>query len=231
MKVTVLQNIMNANDQLAVENQKLLDKYKILSINIMSSPGAGKTTLLLETIKRLKDKVRIGVIEADIASSIDADKISREGVPAIQINTGGQCHIDANMVKSALDKLPLKDLDLIFVENVGNLICPADFKIGTHKNVMLLSVPEGHDKPYKYPLIFTTSEAVIVSKMDYLPLSDFDLKIFKEVVTGLNPGARILPMSARSGEGMDGLDKMAGSSAEAGQIKCRRKRWRSGLRE
>ena len=110
-------------------------------------------------------------------------------VPAIQINTGGQCHIDANMVKSALDKLPLKDLDLIFVENVGNLICPADFKIGTHKNVMLLSVPEGHDKPYKYPLIFTTSEAVIISKMDYLPLSDFDMKTFKEVVTGLNPRA------------------------------------------
>jgi hydrogenase nickel incorporation protein HypB len=203
MKVTVLQNIMNANDQLAVENQKLLDKYKILSINIMSSPGAGKTTLLLETIKRLKDKMRIAVIEADIASSIDADKINREGVPAIQINTGGQCHIDANMVKSALDRLPLKDLDLIFVENVGNLICPADFKIGTHKNVMLLSVPEGHDKPYKYPLIFTTSEAVIISKMDYLPLSDFDVKVFKEVVTGLNPGARILPMSARSGEGME----------------------------
>jgi hydrogenase nickel incorporation protein HypB len=202
MKVTVLQNIMNANDQLAAENLKLLDKYKILSINIMSSPGAGKTTLLMETIKRLKAKVRIGVIEADIASSIDADKISREGVPAIQINTGGQCHIDANMVKSALDRLPLKDLDLIFVENVGNLICPADFKIGTHKNVMLLSVPEGHDKPYKYPLIFTTSEAVIISKMDYLPLSDFDVKIFKEVVTGLNPGAKILPMSARSGEGM-----------------------------
>jgi hydrogenase nickel incorporation protein HypB len=202
MKVTVLQNIMNANDQLAVENQKLLDKHKILSINIMSSPGAGKTTLLLETIRRLKAKVRIGVIEADIASTIDADKISQEGVPAIQINTGGQCHIDANMVKSALDRLPLKDLDLIFVENVGNLICPADFKIGTHLNVMLLSVPEGHDKPYKYPLIFTTSQAVIISKMDYLPLSDFNMKIFKEVVTGLNPEAAIIPMSARNGDGI-----------------------------
>jgi hydrogenase nickel incorporation protein HypB len=203
MKVTVLQNIMNANDQLALENQKLLDKHKILAVNVMSSPGAGKTTLLLATIKRLKEKIRIAVIEADIASSIDADKISQEGVPAIQINTGGQCHIDANMVKSALDRLPLKELDLIFVENVGNLICPADFKIGTHKNVMLLSVPEGHDKPYKYPLIFTTSEAVIISKMDYLPLSDFDMKIFKEVVTGLNSEAKILPMSARCGEGLE----------------------------
>jgi len=202
MKVPVLQNILSANDQIAARNQALLVQHRVLAVNVMSSPGAGKTTLLMETIKRLKGKVRIGVIEADIASSIDADKISREGVPAIQINTGGQCHIDANMVKSALDRLPLKDLDLIFVENVGNLICPADFKIGTLKNVMLLSVPEGHDKPYKYPLIFTTSEAVIVSKMDYLPLSDFDLKIFKEVVTGLNPGAKILPMSARSGEGL-----------------------------
>jgi hydrogenase nickel incorporation protein HypB len=168
----------------------------------MSSPGAGKTTLLLETIKRLKSKYRIAVIEADIASSIDADKISREGIPAIQINTGGQCHIDANMIKSALDSLPLPELDLIFVENVGNLICPADFKIGTHINVMLLSVPEGHDKPYKYPLIFTTSEAIIISKMDYLPLSDFDMKTFREAVNGLHPQAAILPISARSGEGL-----------------------------
>lgn len=202
MKVTVLQNIMNANDQMALENQKLLDKHKILSINVMSSPGAGKTTLLLETIKRLKTKYRMAVIEADIASSIDADKISQEGIPAIQINTGGQCHIDANMIKSALNSLPLPELDLIFVENVGNLICPADFKIGAHINVMLLSVPEGHDKPYKYPLIFTTSEAIIISKIDYLPLSDFDMKIFREAVKGLHPGAVILPISARSGEGL-----------------------------
>jgi hydrogenase nickel incorporation protein HypB len=202
MKVTVLQNIMNANDQMALDNQKLLDNHKITAINIMSSPGAGKTTLLLETIKRLKSRVRIAVIEADIASSIDADKISQEGVPAIQINTGGQCHIDANMVKSALDQLALANLDLIFVENVGNLICPADFKIGTHLNVMLLSVPEGHDKPYKYPLIFTTSQAVIISKIDYLPMSDFDMKIFREVVSGMNPQARILALSARNGQGI-----------------------------
>ncbi|HSW57046.1 MAG TPA: hydrogenase nickel incorporation protein HypB [Dehalococcoidales bacterium] len=202
MEVTVLKNIMNANDQLAADNQKLLDKHKILGINVMSSPGAGKTTLLIETIRRLKTKFRIAVIEADIASSIDADKISQENVSAIQINTGGQCHIDANMVRSALDKLPLEKLDLIFVENVGNLICPADFKIGTHKNVMLLSVPEGHDKPFKYPLIFITSEAVIISKMDYLPLSDFNLQVFKETVSGMNAGGKILPVSARTGEGM-----------------------------
>ncbi len=203
MKVTVLQNIMNANDQLAAENQTLLNNHKILAVNIMSSPGAGKTTLLIETIRRLKAEVRIAVIEADIASSIDADKISREDIPVIQINTGGQCHIDANMVKTALDRLPLKELDLIFVENVGNLICPADFKIGTHINVMLLSVPEGHDKPYKYPLMFTTSQSVIISKMDYLPLSDFNIQVFKEVVAGLNAAAAILPISARTGQGLE----------------------------
>jgi hydrogenase nickel incorporation protein HypB len=202
MKVTVLQNIMNANDQIAARNQALLDQHKVLAVNIMSSPGAGKTTLLLETIKRLKEKIRIAVIEADIASTIDADKISREGVPALQINTGGQCHIDANMVNNALDKLVLNDLDLIFVENVGNLICPANFKIGAHKSVVLLSVPEGDDKPYKYPLIFTTTDAIIISKMDYLPLSDFNIASFIKTVSGMNPGASIFPVSARTGQGM-----------------------------
>jgi hydrogenase nickel incorporation protein HypB len=202
MKVTVLQNIMNANDQLATRNQSLLDLNKVLAVNIMSSPGAGKTTLLVETIKRLKERFRIAVIEADIASTIDADKISREGVPALQINTGGQCHIDANMVNNALDKLALKDLDLIFVENVGNLICPADFKIGAHKSVMLLSVPEGDDKPFKYPLMFTTTDVIIISKMDYLPLSDFNVASFTKTVSGMNPGARIFPVSARTGQGM-----------------------------
>ena len=204
MKVTVLKNIMSANDQLAAKNQALLDKHKVLGINIMSSPGAGKTTLLLKTITRLKNNVKMAVIEADIASTIDADKISQEGIPAIQINTGGQCHIDANMVASALEKLPLKEIDLLFVENVGNLICTADFKIGAQKSVMLLSVPEGHDKPFKYPLMFATTDVVIVSKMDYLPLSDFDLKIFDKTVKGMNPAARIFHISAKTGEGMDG---------------------------
>jgi hydrogenase nickel incorporation protein HypB len=202
MKVTVLQNIMNANDQLAVENRTALDRHKILSFNILSSPGAGKTTLLMETIKRLKDKYRIAVIEADVASSLDADKIGREGVQTLQINTGGQCHTDANMIKNALEKMDLDTIDLLFVENVGNLICTADFKIGTHKNVMLLSVPEGHDKPYKYPLIFTTCEAVLISKTDYLPLSDFDVEAFKKAVTGMNPGVKIMAVSARTGEGV-----------------------------
>jgi hydrogenase nickel incorporation protein HypB len=203
MKVTVLQNILNANDQLAAKNQALLDKNRVLAVNVMSSPGAGKTTLLLETIARLKDKYKIAVIEADIASTIDADKIIKEGVPAVQINTGGQCHIDANMVASALDQLDLPSIQLLFVENVGNLICTADFRIGTQKSVMLLSVPEGHDKPFKYPLMFTSTDAVIVSKMDYLPLSDFDLATFDKTVKGMNPHASILHISAKTGAGVD----------------------------
>lgn len=204
MKVTVLQNIMNANDQIAARNRAVLDEKKVMALNITSSPGAGKTTLLMETIKFLKGKIRMGVIEADIASTIDADKINKEGIPAIQINTGGQCHIDANMVSNALEQLPLSDIDLLFVENVGNLICTADFQIGTQKNVMLLSIPEGHDKPFKYPIMFTTTDAIIVSKMDYLPLSDFDLNAFDKVVMGMNPKAKIFHLSAKTGEGMKG---------------------------
>jgi hydrogenase nickel incorporation protein HypB len=203
MKVTVLQNIMNANDQIAAQNKVLLEKNKVIAINVMSSPGAGKTTLLLETIRRLKNKVRIAVIEADIASTIDADKISREGVPAIQINTGGQCHIDANMVGKGLEQLALKDIDFLFIENVGNLVCPAEFKIGTQKSVMLLSIPEGDDKPYKYPLMFSTVDAVLISKMDYLPFSDFNLETFSQAVKGMNPKAKLFRVSSRSGEGMD----------------------------
>jgi hydrogenase nickel incorporation protein HypB len=203
MKVTVLQNIMSANDQIAARNNELLVKQKIMGVNVMSSPGAGKTTFLLDTFRRLNKKIRVAVIEADIASTVDADKIIKEGTQAIQINTGGQCHIDAIMVANALDQLPLKDIDLIFVENVGNLICTADFRIGMQKSIMLLSVPEGHDKPYKYPLMFTTVDAVIVSKMDYLPLSDFNLDEFSKTVSGMNPKAKQFHVSAKTGEGMD----------------------------
>jgi hydrogenase nickel incorporation protein HypB len=203
MKVTVLENIMNANDQIAARNEDLLNKSHVLAINIMSSPGAGKTTLLLETIRRLKDKTRIAVIEADIASTIDADKIIKEGIPALQINTGGQCHTDANMLNHALEKLKLKDIDLLFIENVGNLICPAEFKIGAKKSVMLLSVPEGDDKPYKYPLMFTTVDAIIISKTDFLPLSDFNVTQFKKTVAGMNPKAGLFQVSAKTGDGMD----------------------------
>jgi len=203
MKVKVLKNILDANQQIASRNQQMLDSKGVLAINIMSSPGAGKTSLILHTINRLKDKVRVGVIEGDIASSIDADRISEAGVPVVQINTGGECHLDANMVGNALDSLSLDEIDLLLIENVGNLICPAEFKTGAHKRVMLLSLPEGDDKPYKYPLMFTESEVIIVNKVDLLPVLDFDFTAFHHVVTGLNPGVRIFRLSCRTGEGIE----------------------------
>jgi hydrogenase nickel incorporation protein HypB len=202
MKVTVLQNIMNANDKIAAKNHDLLNNNSVLAINVMSSPGAGKTSLILETIRRLRDKVRMCVVEADIASTMDADRIIREGVPAVQINTGGECHTDANMFSAALEKLPLADIDLLFLENVGNLVCPAEFRIGTQKNIMLLSVPEGDDKPYKYPLMFSSVDAVVISKMDYLPLSDFNIGKFENTIKGMNPRAQIFHVSVKTGEGV-----------------------------
>lgn len=202
MKVKVLQNILDANDQMANRNRQVLDKAGVLAINIMSSPGAGKTSLILQTIARLKDRVRIAVIEGDIASTIDADRISKEGVSVVQINTGGACHLDANMVSNALDSLSLEDTDLLLIENVGNLVCPAEFKTGAHKRVMLLSVPEGNDKPYKYPLMFTESAVIIVNKIDLLPLLDFDVTAFRQAVTGLNPNVKIFPVSCKTGEGI-----------------------------
>jgi hydrogenase nickel incorporation protein HypB len=204
MKIKVLRNILDANDQIAARNQELLDKNNILALNIMSSPGAGKTSLIMETIKRLKDRAGIAVIEGDIASTIDADRISQQEVPVVQINTGGQCHIDANMVNNALESLSLQDIDLLLLENVGNLVCPAEFRTGAHKRVMLLSVPEGDDKPYKYPLMFSLSEVIIVNKIDMLSLSDFDMNAFRQVVTGLNSRARIFPLSCKTGEGFEG---------------------------
>lgn len=202
MKVTVLQDIMNANDKIAAKNQDILNQNKVMSINVMSSPGAGKTSLILETIKQLKDKFKICVIEADIASTMDAERIVKEGVPAIQINTGGECHTDANMFSAALERLPLIDIELLFLENVGNLVCPAEFRIGTQKNIMLLSVPEGDDKPYKYPLMFSTVDAVVISKMDYLSLSDFNLDQFEKAVKGMNPKVKIFKVSVKTGEGV-----------------------------
>lgn len=202
MKVKVLQNILDANDQMANRNRQALDKAEVLAINIMSSPGAGKTSLILQTIARLKDRVRIAVIEGDIASTIDADRIGEEGVSVVQINTGGACHLDANMVSNALDSLSLEDTDLLLIENVGNLVCPAEFKTGAHKRVMLLSIPEGNDKPYKYPLMFTESAVIIVNKIDLLPLLDFDVTAFRQAVTGLNPNVKIFPVSCKTGEGI-----------------------------
>jgi hydrogenase nickel incorporation protein HypB len=172
-------------------------------INITSSPGAGKTSLIMQTIGRLKEKARMAVIEGDIASSIDADKVSGEGIPAIQINTAGACHLDANMIRKALDNLDLDHTDLIVIENVGNLICPAEFALGAHKQVLILSVPEGDDKPHKYPLMFTQADVILINKTDVLPHFDFNMSAFSKAVSGLNPAAAVYPISAKTGEGLE----------------------------
>lgn len=212
--ITVKEKILAANTKKAETNRKLLGCHNIRMINIMSSPGSGKTSLILQTISRLKHKYRIAVIEGDIASSIDSDKISRQNIPAIQINTAGGCHLDAQMIKKALDKLDLDSIDLVFIENVGNLVCTADFDLGAHKNVVILSIPEGDDKPYKYPVMFSEADVVLVNKTDVLPYFDFKLDDFPGIIWGLNPSARVFPISAKTEEGMgcwfSWIDEMLG---------------------
>lgn len=203
-KISVKKDILSANSKTAGLIRSGLDKHNVRMINIMSSPGSGKTSLIIRTINRFKDVYGIAVIEGDVASSIDAERISRLNVRAVQINTGGGCHLDANMIERALADLELDQLDLIFIENVGNLVCTADFDLGAHKNVVILSIPEGDDKPYKYPVIFMEAHVVLINKIDVLPYFDFDLDSFPEIINGLNPSAAVLAMSAKSGEGMDG---------------------------
>jgi hydrogenase nickel incorporation protein HypB len=202
MEIKVLKDILSANDQIAQENRRMLDDSGVLSLNVMATPGAGKTSLILQTISGLKAKTRIGVIEGDISSTIDAERVAKEGVPVLQINTGGECHLDANMLQRALKNMPLKDIDLLIVENVGNLICTAEFKLGVHKNVVISSVPEGHDKPLKYPLMFTVADVILVNKMDLLPYSNFDLAAYIKAVKGLNPKVDVIDVSCTTGEGI-----------------------------
>jgi hydrogenase nickel incorporation protein HypB len=200
--VPVREKILSANDRIAEENRSRLRAAGVTTINIMASPGAGKTTLLMATISALQGTRRVGVIEGDVASQVDADTIAATGTPVVQINTGGGCHLDAAMIRQALDALPLDELDMLFIENVGNLICPVGFDLGQTRHVALLSTPEGHDKPYKYPSIFEAVDLVLVTKIDLLPHLDFDLDAFRSLVAGLNPNAPVLPLSARTGEGM-----------------------------
>lgn len=202
-KIAVKQNILGANKEKAETLRKLLDTHHTLMINIMSASGSGKTSLIIQTIAHFKTKYRIAVIKGDIASSIDTDKITRLNVPAIQINTAGGCHLDAQMIEKALGTLDLAPLDLIFIENVGNLVCTADFDLGAHREVVILSVPEGDDKPRKYPVMFVEADAVLVNKIDVLPYFDFNLDSFPEIISGLNPSAKIYPVSAKTGEGLD----------------------------
>jgi hydrogenase nickel incorporation protein HypB len=169
----------------------------------MSSPGAGKTSLILETIRGLKEKTRVGVIEGDISSTLDADSIGKEGVPVIQINTGGECHLDANMTQSALDNMPLTDIELLLIENVGNLVCPAEFAIGEHKKVLISSIPEGDDKPFKYPLMFHKADVVLINKIDLLPYLRFDTEVFSQAIKRINEKVDIFQISCATGQGIE----------------------------
>ena len=201
--IEVKEDIMSDNDAVAKSLKDRLFKEKTFLINLMSSPGAGKTSLILKTFEGLKNELRIGVIEADIDSMVDAEKVAAQGVAAVQLRTGGFCHLDASMVEKGLNSMDLSKLDLIIIENVGNLVCPAEFDTGAIKNVMILSVPEGDDKPLKYPLMFSVCDVLLVNKMDYLHLSDFDVEAMRKRVLNLNRQIEIFEVSAKTGEGIE----------------------------
>jgi len=198
-----LEKIHSANDRIAAANRAILDGAGAYSLNFMASPGAGKTSLVEQTVTRLKGHARVGMINGDIATSLDAERAQNAGAAAVQINTGGDCHLDAVMLSSALNELDLTRIDLLIVENVGNLICPANWVLGTHKNVLIASVPEGADKPYKYPGIYRGVDVLIINKIDLLPYVPFDMEYFKRGVEILNPGVQTFALSCRTGEGID----------------------------
>lgn len=202
-RVDIKENILGKNEAFAIENKRLFEEKKLFVMNVMSSPGAGKTTFLTETIKRLKDRYKIGVIEGDVASKIDAERISRTGIPVVQVNTGGACHLDASMVRKAAEHLPLDELEIVIIENVGNLVCPAEWSLGENLKVVLLSVPEGDDKPIKYPLMFSSADVLLITKIDLLPHFNFNFKEIEKVVRGLNPSVKIIKMSSVTLEGYD----------------------------
>jgi hydrogenase nickel incorporation protein HypB len=203
MEIKVLKNILSANDLVAAENKKLFASKGIFALNVMASPGSGKTTLILETIKYLKNEFAIGVIEGDTAGSLDAARIGQENIPVVQINTGGGCHLEAPMVNYAVQQMPLDKIKLLIVENVGNLICPGEFELGVNARVILMSTPEGDNKPYKYPLMFKIADVVIVSKIDLVPYVNFKLDDFSKAVRSINQKAEIIPLSAKTGEGFE----------------------------
>ena len=202
-QIDIQKPILDLNDKLAQRNHELFNEKGVFVLDLMASPGAGKTSTILATIAGLRDRYKIAVIEGDIASRVDADKIKAHGIPAVQINTGGACHLESDMIKRAIDVLDLDNLDLIIIENVGNLVCPSDFYLGEHAKVMILSVPEGHDKPYKYPNIFQISEAVILNKVDTMSVFDFNEEEFDGVVHSLNPKAPVFKIAATKGQGVD----------------------------
>ncbi len=201
LEIDILEGVYDANERLAAENEKRFRDAQVFVINIMASPGAGKTSTIMNTVRALQNEFSIAVIEGDIASKVDAEKMKECGIPVIQINTGGACHLDANMIHGALAHLDLDALDIIIIENVGNLVCPAEFRLGESLKVMLLSVAEGHDKPLKYPLMFGLTDALLVNKIDMLELTDFDMEALHATVTSMNPNVTILELSCRTGEG------------------------------
>lgn len=203
MQIDMKQPILDKNDRLAAENRALFAEKKVFVFNILASPGSGKTSTILATIEALRDEFNIAVIEGDIASSVDSEKIKAQGIAAVQINTGGACHLESDMIKRAISVLDLDNLDLILLENVGNLVCPTDFDLGENAKVMILSVPEGDDKPLKYPGIFQVAQAIVLNKIDTMPVFDFDQDAFTEHVKQLNPTAPIFPLSATSGTGVE----------------------------
>lgn len=203
-RVPIVEKILSANDRMAEENRVRIESASVFSINLMASPGAGKTSLIEKTLPRLKNKLRVAVIDGDIATSIDADRAAKAGAQAaIQINTGGDCHLDAIMLRDALEQLDLTQFDLLIVENVGNLVCPASFNLGTHKSVLVASIPEGDDKPYKYPGMYRGVDALVINKIDLLPYVPFRMDYFERGVQILNPGVLTFPLSCRTDEGLD----------------------------
>jgi hydrogenase nickel incorporation protein HypB len=207
VKKVVLENVLDANDTLARANRDMFDRAETYTINMMSSPGAGKTALLERTLERLRNQLRLGVLEGDVQTTLDADRLARFHIPLVQVNTdpgfGGECHLDANMVRSGLGELPLEDIDILIIENVGNLVCPAEFRVGEDVRVMVYSITEGEEKPLKYPLMFRSADLVLVNKVDLLEHLDFDLEQFLGNLDAVNPGVSTILTSARTGQGVD----------------------------
>lgn len=217
MEIDILEGVFDANERLAAENERVFREKGTFVINIMASPGAGKTSTIMNTVRALQGELSIAVIEGDIASKVDAEKMKECGIPVVQINTGGACHLDANMIHGALAHLDLDSLDLIIIENVGNLVCPAEFRLGESLKVMLLSVAEGHDKPLKYPLMFGLADVLLVNKIDMLELTDFDMAALRETVGSMNPDILFFELSCRTGEGLPAwIDWLRNRLAQAG---------------
>jgi hydrogenase nickel incorporation protein HypB len=202
LMVPVVEAILSANDQLALQNRRILDAAGVFAINMMSSPGAGKTSTIVATQRLLKDRLRLAMVNGDITTSLDADRAAAAGMQALQINTGGTCHLDAVMLSAALPELRLDEVDLLIVENVGNLICPSSFRLGTHRSILIASVPEGDDKPYKYPTMYRGVDALLINKIDLLPYVDFNMDYFVKGVEILNPGVTTFAISCKTGEGL-----------------------------